>query len=106
MTDKVDRPHPIWWVLVLGGLTLLGFQAFSTRFYDSYIAHVNPLPGQSVMLAIFIACIPIHIFEAIYVYRLAQELGLHRSAAGWSLQTLLIGFPSTLLIRKRAKSAA
>lgn len=106
MPDKVDRPHVFWWFVVLGGLTILGLQAFSPRFYAWWTQHANPLPGQGVMLAIFIACIPIHIFEAIYVYRVARKLGLRHSAVGWSVQTLFLGFPSTRLINKRAKAVA
>ena len=31
--DRVDHPHPVWWVLVLGGLTLLAFIALDADFY-------------------------------------------------------------------------
>jgi hypothetical protein len=104
--DKVDHPHPIWWALVLGGLTILAWQGFSAPFYAWWTGHINPLPGQSFMRWLFIACAPIHIFEAIYCYRLARRLGLRRSAAGWSAQTFFLGFPSTRLLRKRLAAAA
>jgi hypothetical protein len=100
--DAVERPGLGWWIGILGGLTVLAFQGFSPDFYAFWTSHVNPLPGSAVMRGIFLACIPIHIFEAVYVHRLAHRLGMHRSAMGWAVQTLLIGFASTLLIRRLA----
>jgi hypothetical protein len=104
--DVVERPRLVWWVFVLGGLTVLGFQGFSTDFYSWWVLHVNWLPGKRTMAGVFIACVPIHVVEAIYVHRLALRLGMHESAVGWSVQTLLLGYPSTRLIRNRARKDA
>jgi Domain of unknown function (DUF4499) len=103
--DEVERPHLLWWVAILGGLTLLGFQGFSAAFYSWWIAHVNWLPGREYMRALFIACIPIHVYEAAYVYRLCHRLGMRNAAVGWSVQTFFLGFPSTYLARRRALRA-
>ena len=106
--DRVDHPHPVWWVLVLGGLTLLAFIALDADFYLAYTAAVHPLPGQTFMLWILIGCAPIHLFEGWYAWRVANRLGLSGSAAGWALQCFMLGYPSThlLLKRKRAAEAA
>ena len=104
-TDVVERPHAFWWFAILGGLTILAFQGFSPDFYAYWTSHVNPLPGRAVMRGIFIGCVPIHVYEAVYVHRLAVRLGMHRSAVGWSVQTFFLGFPSTYLIRRRAAKA-
>jgi hypothetical protein len=102
MQDTVERPAPIWWVLVLGGLTILAFQSWNAPFYEWWTSHVNWLPGQAVMAWVFIACIPIHAGEAIYVYLAAPRSGLARSRVGWAVQTMVLGYPSTHLFRKRA----
>ncbi len=104
--DVVLRPRPVWWVLTLGGLTLLAFQGFRPDFYAWWATHLHPLPPRSFMAWLFVACIPVHAFEAVYVFRLAQRLGMPRSAAGWALQTMMLGYPSTALLRKRAKEQA
>jgi Domain of unknown function (DUF4499) len=100
--DAVERPAAIWWVLVLGGLTVLAFQGWSTPFYDWWTSHVNWLPGQTIMAWVFIACVPIHLSEALYVYVAAPRSGLLRSRSAWAFQTLLLGYPSTHLFRRRA----
>ena len=102
--DTVDAPALYWWVAIIGGLVLLGIQGFNTEFYNWWIANMHPLPGQNVMAWILIACLPIHLFEAIYVYRVAQHLGMPNSAMGWAVQTFILGYPSTHLIRKRARA--
>jgi hypothetical protein len=103
--DAVEFPHALWWVLVLGGMTVLGLQSFDASFYQWWAAHVNALPGQLVMRCIFLACIPVHLGEALYVHRTAAKLGMRRSKVAWTVQTLLIGYPSTHLFRKHARIA-
>jgi hypothetical protein len=103
--DAVERPHVVWWVLVIGGLSVLALQALSAPFYSWWVSHVNPLPGQGVMRWILIACAPIHVYEALYVYGAARKLGMRRSQTAWAVQTLLLGYPSTHLFRKHAHLA-
>ena len=76
--DCVDRPHPIWWILVLGGLTLLVFQAFHDGLYQWWTANLHPLPSQKVWQWVCYGCIPIHVFEAVYAYRLAHRIDIRR----------------------------
>ena len=102
--DRVEPPALYWWVAIIGGLTLLGFQGLHDGFYNWWITNMHGLPGQNVMAWIFVACLPIHIFEAVYVYRVANHLGMVKSAMGWAVQTFILGYPSTHLIRKRAKA--
>ena len=104
--DKVDHPHLVWWVVVIGGLSLLGVQAFSESFYTWWVTHLHPLPSQTVMMWILIACAPIHVFEAFYCHWLARRIGLVRSAVGWGVQSFFLGYPSTRLLRQRAKASA
>jgi hypothetical protein len=103
--DALERPHVVWWILVIGGLALLGLQSFSAPFYAWWVMRVNALPGQLVMRWIFFACIPIHVYEALYVRRTAEKVGIHRSKTAWIVQTFLLGYPSTHLFRKHARVA-
>jgi hypothetical protein len=105
-SNKVARPHLLWWVAVLGGLTILGLQAFSDSVYGWWIANVNALPAQSTLAWIFLGCIPIHAGEALYCWRLSNRLGTPSASAEWALQTFVIGFPSTWLLMKRARPGA
>jgi Domain of unknown function (DUF4499) len=105
-SDKVDRPHPLWWVAIVGGLTILGLQGFSPAFYGWWVTQVNALPAQSTMAWIFLACIPLHVGEAIYCWRLSNRLGTPGASAQWALQTFVIGFPSTWLLMKRRPGAS
>jgi hypothetical protein len=104
--ERVERPHLVWWIVILTGLTLLGFQGFSDSFYAWWVAHVNALPAKSTMAWIFLACIPLHVGEALYCWRLSNRLGTPGASAEWALQTLVIGFPSTRLLMKRARPGA
>ena len=105
-SERVARPHLFWWVTIVGGLTILGLQGFSSSFYGWWIANVNALPAQSTMAWIFLLCIPIHVGEAAYCWRLSNRLGTPGASAGWALQTFVIGFPSTWLLMKRARPGA
>jgi hypothetical protein len=105
-SERVERPHLLWWVAIVGGLTVLALQGFSSSFYEWWIAHVNVLPAQSTMAWIFLACIPIHLGEALFCWRLSNRIGSRGASAGWALQTFFIGFPSTWLLIKRARPGA
>ena len=102
-SEGVERPHLAWWIAIVGGLTVLALQGFSTSFYAWWTANVNALPAQSTMAWIFAAVIPIHIGEALYCFRLSNRLGTPEASTGWALQTFIIGFPSTRLLMKRAR---
>jgi hypothetical protein len=104
-SDRVERPHFAWWIAIVGGMTVLALQGFSTSFYEWWTAQVNALPAQSTMAWIFLAIIPIHIGEALYCFRLSNRLGTPGASMGWALQTFVIGFPSTWLLMKRARPA-
>lgn len=101
--DTVERPHLAWWIVVVGGLTILGLQGFNESFYAFWVAHVNALPAKSTMAWIFLAVIPVHVGEALYCWRLSNRIGTPNASAHWALQTLVIGFPSTRLLMKRAR---
>ena len=104
LEDRIERPHIVWWVVVIGGIILFALWALSTPFYEWYQSTVHPLPSQTLVGWMLIALLPIHTFEAVYVVRLARKLGLVESAPLWGLQTLILGYPSTKLMLDRARS--
>lgn len=101
--DAVDRPHPIWWALVLGGLTLLGLFAFQDTVYAWWDANVYPVGDRAVLTWLFVACVPIHVFEGVYCWRLARRRGLRASATAWGWQSFFLGWPSTRLLLRRIR---
>ncbi len=104
--DRVDHPNPFWVVVVIGGLYLLWLQGYSADFHAWWSAHVHTLPPQTRWRWVFVACVPIHVAEAVYCYRLARRLGLVRSAAGWSASAFFLGWPSVRLLKLRAQADA
>jgi len=104
--DRVDHPNPLWVVLVIGGLGLLWLQGYSADFHGWWSAHVHALPPQHLWRWLFVACVPIHVAEAVYSHRLARRLGLVRSAAGWSASAFFLGWPSVRLLKLRANADA
>jgi len=102
--DTVERPHVAWWLAVLGGLGLLAVLATSPDAYAGYAAHVHALPSQRILLWMLAGAAVLHVGEAAFCYRLAKQLGMEQAAAGWLVQTLLLGFPSTRLLLKRKRA--
>ena len=47
--DRVDPPALHWWVAIIGGLVLLGFQGFNAEFYNWWVTNMHALPSQNIM---------------------------------------------------------
>jgi hypothetical protein len=103
-SDRVERPRLAWWIAVEGGLTILALQGFSTSFYGWWTAQVMALPAQSTLAWIFLACIPLHLGEALYCYWQSNRIGTLEASMGWAVQSFFIGLPSTWLMIKRARA--
>ena len=63
-----------------------------------------PLPPPRVLRAILAGAVVIHVGESLAAGRQARRRGL--PARGWALQTLAVGFPSLLALRRATTSAA
>jgi hypothetical protein len=96
-TDVVERPALGWWIAVGGGLGLLFFLAFTPA------GRLFPLLPRPLLRTIALIAIALHVGEAVYARKLAKEAGL--DVNGWTLQTLLLGYPSLRLLLKRVRSA-
>ena len=104
--SAVERPAPGWWAAILGGLALNAAVGFDARAFAAWSATVTTALEQSTVRNIFLAAVAAHAGEAWYAWRVAQGAGLRRSAAGWCLQTLLLGFPSLRLLLRRVRAGA
>ena len=95
----VERPHPGWWVAVLGGLGLTAVLAFDPAAYALWAREVTDALSPTVLRALLAAGVALHLAEALYAWRVARHAGL--AAGGWFRQTLLVGFPSLRLLLRR-----
>lgn len=103
-TDVVERPPLIQWIAVLGGLGLLGVLAFDRDAHDAWTSTVSPMLPQGVLRGIFWTALALHAGEAVHAYRFARKRDM--DAAGWGLQTLLLGYPSLRLLHRAAARRA
>lgn len=101
MQGSVQRPHPGWWIAIVGGMSLTAWIAFSATGYQLWCEWATASLPQGVFQWIFWLASAVHLLEAAYAYHLAQRSGL-RSAGAWSLQTLVLGYASLHLLRQAA----
>lgn len=102
VADQVERPHFIWWSSILFGMSLLAVLALSDDAYALWARRVTTLFPQPLLRVMLVGAVAAHVGEGLYAYRLAGRLGLVGSQLGWAVQTLLLGFPSLRLLRRRA----
>ena len=96
---KVERPSWAWFALLDGGLVLLARLALSepahARASEATGGALPPRPALQQLLA---AAAAIHVGEAVLAGRMARKRGLR--PGGWRRQTLVVGFPSLLVLRR------
>jgi hypothetical protein len=102
---QIDRPHIIWWILVIGGMGTLAVLAFAPAAFAWWTTHLFPVPPQRALMPLFGAAVGLHAAEARYAYQLAERSGQGSLAGAWALQTFILGFPSLRLLRARAAQA-
>ena len=77
---------PHWYLTNTGGVVMKGVLALTTK-------------KRSYQL-LFWGAVVVHVAEAAYAYRTARNAGFTKSAPRWAVQTLAVGFPSLLALRK------
>lgn len=102
-SDRVDHPHPGWWISVFFGMTLLGVLALHDAGYALWARHVTTLFTPVLLRWLFAVAVALHAGEAAYALLRARRASLSTAATiGWTLQTLALGYPSLrLLLRRR-----
>lgn len=103
--DRFARPAPAWFAVLDGGVALLGLMATSQAAYD-VVSRRLPVPSRRTIKVLLAGTAAVHVGEAVYAYRVANENGFHRSASRWAVQTFVVGFPSLLKLREVAIEAA
>ncbi len=99
----VSLPHWGWWLSILPGLVLLGVLALWAPAYAWWAGHVTTFFSPVFLQSLFVAACLIHVMEAGYAYLLCQRAQHDIPQWGWFVQTLFLGFPSLLLLRRKIK---
>jgi hypothetical protein len=98
----IVRPSIGWFFLLDGGLVALAVLAASERAHKSADeALPSALPPRAALQRLFAGAIITHLFEAMVARRMARKRGLRSGA--WTRQTLVVGFPSILKLRRIPK---
>jgi hypothetical protein len=103
--SRVVRPSWLWFLLLDGGIVVLARLVFSDAAYRrASELSKGALPPRTALRALLGATAVIHIGEAFAAGRMARRRGL--PAAGWRLQTFIVGFPSLRTLRKSSSLQA
>jgi hypothetical protein len=98
-SSGVVRPSLLWFLLLDGGIVLLARLALSRTAYErAGEMSGDKLPPREALQALLVATAVIHAGEALAAGRMARRRGLR--PGGWRLQTLVVGFPSLLALRR------
>jgi Domain of unknown function (DUF4499) len=98
------RPSLLWFLLLDGGIVALTTLALRKSAYDKVDDLTgDALPPRETLQALLITTAAIHATEAVVAGRMAKRRGL--SPRGWRLQTLVLGFPSLLSLRRTDRPA-
>jgi hypothetical protein len=91
------RPPLAWFVVLDGGIVALTVLALSGRAHRR-LSERLPLPGRRALISMLAATAVIHVGEAAYAGSTARRRGM--PGRPWALQTLAVGFPSLLELRR------
>jgi hypothetical protein len=95
----VVRPSWAWFALLDGGIIALTVLSASEDAHTAVSdASPLPLPSRQTWQGMLVGTAVIHVAEAMMAGRTARRRGL--SPSGWRGQTLLVGFPSLLALRR------
>jgi hypothetical protein len=101
----VVRPSWAWFALLDGGIAALVILAAHEGAHTlASRASPAPLPSQEVCRYMLVGTAAIHLAEAVFAGPMARRRGL--SPRGWRRQTLTVGFPSLLALRRIQKPSA
>ncbi len=100
----VVRPSWAWFALLDGGLVVLAFLASSQGARDRVAAAgPAPLPSHRSCQRMLAGAAALHVAESFIAGRMARRRGM--SPRGWRSQTLVVGFPSLLALRRIPRGA-
>lgn len=100
LDTSANRPPLAWFALLDGGVVALMVLALSPSAHAATQARV-PLPSRRALQGLIGVSAIIHVGEAAQAGRLARRHGF--PARPWVVQTLVVGFPSLLALRRAAR---
>ena len=101
---QIEKPNAIWWLLIVPPMALLAVLAASPESAQQW-REASHLPlTQGVYQWIFALAMLAHAGEAAFAWRLASRSAQAPLRAAWSLQTLILGYPSLRLLLARLRS--
>ena len=105
--QELDGPPLLTWIMLLGGMLLLGLCVHVPAPFMGPLECVRWLGllifrSHEVMRIIFYLACFAHLLEGVYAWTLAMKAD-RRNAKGWFLQTLALGYPSLQYLLKRAE---
>ncbi|XP_065893650.1 uncharacterized protein [Dysidea avara] len=110
MSKGFSSPHPLMFLLVIGGLTMTAVTAFAD---DPAIFEYVPLLGPFLRYCnihwkwevqiVFVVAIILHLLEGCYACYLASSLGMSTGdVVKWTIQTTALGYPSLRLLLQKS----
>lgn len=96
-----DRPPLAWFAVLDGGVVALTVLALSPAAHAAVEARA-PLPSRSALKGLLAVTAVLHVGEAVAARRTAARHGL--PVAHWTRQTLAVGFPSLLALRRTIRA--
>lgn len=91
------RPALAWYAVLDGGVAALTLLALSPSAHAKAQARA-PLPSRRALQALLGLTVVAHVGEALVARRTARRHQL--DVAGWTRQTVVVGFPSLLALRR------
>lgn len=102
-SETVVRPPLGWFAILDGGVVALTVLALSPAAHAKAQAKV-PLPSRRALQGLMGVTAVLHVGESLQARRLARRHGF--PTRPWALQTLAVGFPSLLALRRAARRHA
>jgi hypothetical protein len=96
------RPSLFWFLLLDGGIVVMIKLVVSQQAYDRLNGlSGDKLPPRPTLRAMLAGTAVIHVAEALVAGRIAKRRGF--APGVWRAQTLVVGFPSLLALRKASR---
>jgi hypothetical protein len=100
----VEGPAAFVWALVLGGMTLTGVLALDDASFAWWSQTITSLLTRPVVQIIFAVAVFLHVAEGGIAFVLAKGKATDRQTWGWFAQTVLLGYFSLGILRKKLAS--
>ena len=98
---QMARPALVWWVLIVPAMAFLAILAASPALAAQWQSLSRTPFSHAAYQWLWWLAVLAHVAEAAYALSLAGRSAEAPLRKQWALQTLILGFPSLLLLRAR-----